>query len=205
MAHWIRLPDGGYVNTDTLSAVGPQMPLIAPGQGHYRSYGTPDGYRSRAEGAAADALAAAIEAQQQQAVAPPPVAASAARASLDRWMVVDPVEPVPAPPAPPLDDPDALGSRDEFPGIRQLDLRQGDDVLALRYDGVEYVVAIKLRFGDAPEGLPDCYLEASFYNPHTRMWTLMQRYGIASPPTEHRFSSAVRTILGHDRAKALGE
>jgi hypothetical protein len=261
MAHWIRLPDGGYVNTDTLSAVGPEMPssLIAPGQGHYRSYGTPDGYRSRAEDAAADALAAAIEAQQQQALAPTPatgwggldrVEAQAQAEAVARWIPDEtpPASPssteaarlirmgeerafvaivarlrdrglstqeigrllegvrqeVGRPDAPPLDDPDPLGSRDEFPGIRQLDLRQGDDLLSLRYDGVDYVAAIKLRFGDAPEGMSDRYLEVSGYNPHEHMWTLIER--VASvPKTSTRFAYALGVVMKHDRVAFLGD
>jgi hypothetical protein len=73
MAYWIRLPDGSYVNTDTLSRLGPEVPPGEDrGKGRYRTFATQAGLNGQiVEEAAADALAAAIEAQQQQPLAPP--------------------------------------------------------------------------------------------------------------------------------------
>jgi hypothetical protein len=260
MAHWIRLPDGSYINTDALSGVGPSMPLMSHDKGHYRSYSTVAGFKGRIENGAANVLAAAIDEQiadrpadaqsptvrwggldraeaqaQAEAVArwipdeTPPASPSSTEAARlirmgeerafvaivarlrDRGLSTQEIgrllegvrQEVGRPDAPPLDDPDPLGSRDEFPGIRQLDLRQGDDLLSLRYDGVDYVAAIKLRFGDAPEGMSDRYLEVSGYNPHEHMWTLIER--VASvPKTSTRFVYALGVVMRHDRVAFLG-
>jgi hypothetical protein len=257
MAYWIRLPDGSYVNTDTLSRLGPEVPPGEDrGKGRYRTFATQAGLNGQiVEEAAADALAAAIEAQiARQVASPAPDEPAPPDEGLERWMITSSGPPSPdeatrlgrageeralkavaeylastgvdsdgvhhfvggirwnlaglsglyAGADAALPDVAPLGSRDEFPGIRQLDLRQGDDVLSLRYGGVDYVAAIKIRFGDAPEGFADRYLEISYHNPHARMWTLMQRWDNPNT-TDYRFDGALTLAIKHDRAKALGE
>lgn len=100
----------------------------------------------------------------------------------------------------PLDVPtevDALGASE----VARLDLRQGDDVLNLRYDGIRYCAAIKTRFGgETPAGLPDCYAEISYLDPQDGVWYVLGRF--AAPPEivpGGRFFHAIERILAHDR------
>lgn len=255
--HWIRLPDGGYLNLATLTSVGPPMPTMPNSPARYRAYSTQSGYNgSRLEGERAAAVVAAIEGlldagrplfaddENPHSLAarvaadldhgPEPgtdpagdAAARHIREGEERALaalkgrlreavrigvVIDTEAAIGefvaqarwaldgGEGASPLLDPQAIG-QDGLPGLRQLDLRQGDDVLLLRYGGHDYVAALKLRFGDGAPGMPARYREICWLDPQTRMWAVLERMPW-HPEDDSGLRGALRVVLGHDRAAA---
>lgn len=93
---------------------------------------------------------------------------------------------------------------EDFGALNRLDLRQGDDAIMLRYEGIAYCLAIKLRFEGGPDGLPSRYVEVSYHDPRDRLWMTLSRSpagDIDKSNKAHaaRFNWAFAQMLDHKR------